>query len=196
MSDSNCCFLACIQISQEAGQVFWYSLLFKKCPHLAPRLSPAGQVPELFSSFGQLLLHRVCTLLPGILQQFCTKLPGFSAWPSCDNETLCASQACFQTFLGSDLCVDCGLEGDSRLATPLDAATGVSDPPRGGGAHVQSNAQSSKVGKRRKARKQACWPRLPQPDHASHLVPLGLAFVCKWHRRGLVTYDPPEWMVT
>ena len=25
MSSSNCCFLACIQISQEAGQVVWYS---------------------------------------------------------------------------------------------------------------------------------------------------------------------------
>ena len=25
MSSSNCCFLACIQISQQAGQVVWYS---------------------------------------------------------------------------------------------------------------------------------------------------------------------------
>ena len=25
MSGSNCCFLTCIQISQEAGQVIWYS---------------------------------------------------------------------------------------------------------------------------------------------------------------------------
>ena len=29
MSSSNCCFLACIQISQEAGKVVWYSPLFK-----------------------------------------------------------------------------------------------------------------------------------------------------------------------
>ena len=29
MSSSNCCFLTCIQISQEAGQVIWYSPLFK-----------------------------------------------------------------------------------------------------------------------------------------------------------------------
>ena len=28
-SSSNCCFLACIQISQEAGQVIWYSHLLK-----------------------------------------------------------------------------------------------------------------------------------------------------------------------
>ena len=29
MSRSNCYFLTCIQISQEAVQVFWYSHLFK-----------------------------------------------------------------------------------------------------------------------------------------------------------------------
>ena len=32
MSSSNCCFLACIQISQEAGQVVWYSHLFQNFP--------------------------------------------------------------------------------------------------------------------------------------------------------------------
>ena len=32
MSDSNCCFLTCIQICQEAGQVVWYSHLFQNCP--------------------------------------------------------------------------------------------------------------------------------------------------------------------
>ena len=29
MSSSNCCFLTCIQISQETGQVVWYSYLLK-----------------------------------------------------------------------------------------------------------------------------------------------------------------------
>ena len=29
MSSSNCCFLTCIQISQEAGPVVWYSHLFQ-----------------------------------------------------------------------------------------------------------------------------------------------------------------------
>ena len=33
MSGSNCCFLTCIQISQEAGQVVWYSHLFQNFPH-------------------------------------------------------------------------------------------------------------------------------------------------------------------
>ena len=32
MSSSNCCFLTCIQISQEADQVVWYSHLFQIFP--------------------------------------------------------------------------------------------------------------------------------------------------------------------
>ena len=31
-SSSNCCFLTCIQISHEAGQVVWYSHLWKNSP--------------------------------------------------------------------------------------------------------------------------------------------------------------------
>ena len=32
MSSSTCCFLTCIQVSQEAGQVVWYSHLFQSFP--------------------------------------------------------------------------------------------------------------------------------------------------------------------
>ena len=32
MSSSNCCFLTCIQISQEADQVIWYAHLFQNFP--------------------------------------------------------------------------------------------------------------------------------------------------------------------
>ena len=32
MYRSNCCFLTCIQVSQEAGQVVWYSHLFQNFP--------------------------------------------------------------------------------------------------------------------------------------------------------------------
>ena len=32
MSDSNCCFLVCIQVSQKAGKVVWYSHIFKNFP--------------------------------------------------------------------------------------------------------------------------------------------------------------------
>ena len=32
MSSSDCCFLTCIQVSQEVGQVVWYSHLFQNFP--------------------------------------------------------------------------------------------------------------------------------------------------------------------
>ena len=32
MSSSNCCFLTCIQVSQETGKVVWYSHLLKNFP--------------------------------------------------------------------------------------------------------------------------------------------------------------------
>ena len=35
MSSSNCCFLTCIQTSQESGQVVWHSHLFQNFPQFA-----------------------------------------------------------------------------------------------------------------------------------------------------------------
>ena len=35
MSSSNCYFLTCVQISQEADQAVWYSHLFKNFPQFA-----------------------------------------------------------------------------------------------------------------------------------------------------------------
>src|SRR5574340_389212 len=32
MSSSNCCFLTCIHVSQEAGKVVWYAHLFQNFP--------------------------------------------------------------------------------------------------------------------------------------------------------------------
>ena len=32
MSSSSCCFLTCLEVSREAGQVVWYSQLFKNFP--------------------------------------------------------------------------------------------------------------------------------------------------------------------
>ena len=32
MSSSNCCFLTCIQVSQETGEMVWYSHLFQNFP--------------------------------------------------------------------------------------------------------------------------------------------------------------------
>ena len=42
MSSSNCCFLTCIQISQEASQVVWYSHLLKNFPQFV--VSYTGKV--------------------------------------------------------------------------------------------------------------------------------------------------------
>ena len=35
MSSFNCCFLTCIQVSQEIGKLVWYSHLFKNFPQFA-----------------------------------------------------------------------------------------------------------------------------------------------------------------
>ena len=35
VSISNCCFLTCIYVSQEAGKVVWYSYLLKNFPQLS-----------------------------------------------------------------------------------------------------------------------------------------------------------------
>ena len=42
MPDSSCCFLTCIQASQEAGQVVWYSHLLKNFPQFAVILTVKG----------------------------------------------------------------------------------------------------------------------------------------------------------
>ena len=42
MSSSNCCFLTCIQISQEADQVVWYSHLLKNFPQFVVILTVKG----------------------------------------------------------------------------------------------------------------------------------------------------------
>ena len=46
MPSSNCCFLICIQISQEAGQVVWYSHLFSTvcCIHTVKRFGVVNKV--------------------------------------------------------------------------------------------------------------------------------------------------------
>ena len=44
MSSSNCCFLTWIQISQEAGQVVWYSHLFQNFLHVIHTVKGFGIV--------------------------------------------------------------------------------------------------------------------------------------------------------
>ena len=42
MSSSNCCFPTCVQVSQEAGQVVWYSHLFQNFPQFIVMHSVKG----------------------------------------------------------------------------------------------------------------------------------------------------------
>ena len=53
MSSSNYCFLTCIQISQEAGRVVWYSHLLKNFPqfvviHTVKGFSIINEVEDVF----------------------------------------------------------------------------------------------------------------------------------------------------
>ena len=56
MSDSNCCFLTCMQVSQEAGQVVWHSHLLKNFPQFVwppgkPKNTGVGSLSFLQGSF-------------------------------------------------------------------------------------------------------------------------------------------------
>ena len=55
MSSSHCCFLTCIQVSQEAGKMVWYSHLFKNFPqfvviHAVNSFSTVNE-PNVFLDF-------------------------------------------------------------------------------------------------------------------------------------------------
>ena len=55
MSSSNCCFLSCTQVSQEAGKVVWYSPLFKNFPqfvviHIIKGFSVVNETDFFFNS--------------------------------------------------------------------------------------------------------------------------------------------------
>ena len=60
MSSSNCCFLTCIHISQEADQVVWYSHLFQNFPQSIVIHTDKGfgivNKAEIDVLFGSLLL--------------------------------------------------------------------------------------------------------------------------------------------
>ena len=73
MYSSNCCFLTCIQISQEAGQVIWYSHLLKNFPQFIVRNTVKGFVvnKELWCFFWNSLVFlmiqwmlTICSLVP------------------------------------------------------------------------------------------------------------------------------------
>ena len=66
MSGSNCCFLTCIQISQETGQVVWYSHLFKNFPQFVVIHTVKGfgvvnkaEVDVFWNSFAFLMIQQM-----------------------------------------------------------------------------------------------------------------------------------------
>ena len=76
-SSSNCCFLTCIQISQEAGQVVWYHTLAatqEAPPHTrlhsrgSPRVPPTSRGAPFVtpSSRGEILSLRGRERIPGV----------------------------------------------------------------------------------------------------------------------------------
>ena len=65
ISSSNCCFLTCIQISQEADQVVWYPCLLKNFPQFV--------VMHLVKGFG--VVNKVSGMLEGLKQSLCTPGP-------------------------------------------------------------------------------------------------------------------------
>ena len=67
MSGSNCYFLTCIQISQEAGQVVWYSHLFQNFPqfiviHTVNRLVPNRKRSTSSLYIVILLIYLICRI--------------------------------------------------------------------------------------------------------------------------------------
>ena len=60
MSSSNCCFMTCTQISSEAGQVIWYSYLFKNFPQFV--------VIHIVKGFG--IISKTVDFFSGILLLF------------------------------------------------------------------------------------------------------------------------------
>ena len=78
MSSSNRCFLTCIQVSQEAGQVVWYSYLFQNFPQFV--------VIHTVKGFGIVNKAEVDVFLElscffDDLTNVCSLIPGSSAFP-------------------------------------------------------------------------------------------------------------------
>ena len=72
MSSCNCCFLICIQVSQEAGQVVWYSHLFQNFLQnfsLIPRMLVFTHVISCLTIFS---LPWFMDLTFQVLMQYCS----------------------------------------------------------------------------------------------------------------------------
>ena len=74
-SSSNCCFLTCIQLSQESGQVVWYSHLFKNFPQFV--------VIHTIKGFGIVNKEEVDVFLKLLLFQWSNGCWRFDLWFLC-----------------------------------------------------------------------------------------------------------------
>ena len=84
MSDSNCCFLTSIQVSQEAGQVVWYSHLLKNFPQFLVTHTVKGfgvvnkaEVGFFWNSIAFLMIQSMLAIWSLVLLPFLN-----SAWTS------------------------------------------------------------------------------------------------------------------
>ena len=79
MSGSNCCFLTCIQVSQEAGQVVWYSHLFHNFPQFVVihAVRGFGVVSKAEVGVGNSMKGEVVTVFKPPFFSFCLKYGWF-----------------------------------------------------------------------------------------------------------------------
>ena len=79
MFSSNCCFLTCIQISLEAGQVAWYSSVLKNFPQLVVihTVKGFGVVSKAEVS---VFLELSCFLMVQLRTLLTTSLQAFGGW--------------------------------------------------------------------------------------------------------------------
>ena len=98
MSSCNCCFLTCIQISQEAGQVVWYSHLFQNFLQnfsLIPRMLIFTHVISCFTIFS---LPWFMDLTFQVLMQYCSLQHWTLLFPP-DTSTMSVISALAQLFI-------------------------------------------------------------------------------------------------
>ena len=81
MSSSNCSFLTCIQISQEAGQVVWYSHLFKNFPQFV--------VIHIVKGFGIINKAEIDVFLELLLLWWSNRCWQFDLWFLCLRCNVC-----------------------------------------------------------------------------------------------------------
>ena len=76
MSSSNCCFLTCIQVSQEADKVAWYSHLFKNFPqfvviHTVKGFSVVNEAEVDVFSWNSIAFSMIQWMLPALICFLC-----------------------------------------------------------------------------------------------------------------------------